>query len=234
MDAIVAEVLRLDLLGKLALATFLGGVIGWEREASGKAAGLRTNILICVGAALLTELSIHFSTIPDGVPRWDPARISAQIVSGIGFLGAGTILQSKGTVTGLTTAATLWVVAAIGMSAGAGTFVEATGTTLLVLVVLWPLGWVEDRIEGARRGRIVKVVLEEGTGRVDHLQRLLDQAGLVVTLRVGRQSAGGRGAGGLRRARQLERVPRGPRRTRGSAIRTRSVPRLSSPRRGEA
>lgn len=120
MDAIVAEVLRLDLLGKLALATFLGGVIGWEREASGKAAGLRTNILICVGAALLTELSIHFSTIPDGVPRWDPARISAQVVSGIGFLGAGTILQSKGTVTGLTTAATLWVVAAIGMSAGAG------------------------------------------------------------------------------------------------------------------
>ncbi len=69
MDAIVVEVLRLDLLGKLALATFLGGVIGWEREASGKAAGLRTNILICVGAALLTELSIHFSTIPDGVPR---------------------------------------------------------------------------------------------------------------------------------------------------------------------
>ena len=135
-----------------------------------------------MGAALLTELSIHFSTIPDGVPRWDPARISAQIVSGIGFLGAGTILQSKGTVTGLTTAATLWVVAAIGMSAGAGAFVEATGTTLLVLVVLWPLGWAEDRIEGARRGRIVKVVLEEGTGRVDHLQRLLDQAGLVVTL----------------------------------------------------
>src|SRR5688572_18658130 len=149
------EVLHFDLLAKLALATLLGGVIGWEREASGKPAGLRTNILICVGAALLTELSIKFSTISGGdVPRWDPARITAQIVSGIGFLGAGTIMQAKGTVTGLTTAATLWVVAAIGMTAGAGLFIEATGTTLLVLVVLWPLGWVEDRIEGSRRGRI--------------------------------------------------------------------------------
>src|SRR5687768_16955863 len=109
----VSEVLRLDLLFNLLLAAVLGGVIGWEREASGKPAGLRTNILICVGAALLTDLSIYFSTITDGVPRWDPARITAQIVSGIGFLGAGTIMQAKGTVTGLTTAATLWVVAAI-------------------------------------------------------------------------------------------------------------------------
>src|SRR5688572_22567072 len=148
------EVLHFDLLAKLALATLLGGVIGWEREASGKPAGLRTNILICVGAALLTDLSIYFSTLTDGVVRWDPARITAQIVSGIGFLGAGTIMQAKGTVTGLTTAATLWVVAAIGMTAGAGAHVEATGATLLVLTILWPLGWVEDRIEGSRRGRI--------------------------------------------------------------------------------
>jgi putative Mg2+ transporter-C (MgtC) family protein len=175
----VLEVLRIDLLGKLVLATVLGGVIGWEREASGKPAGLRTNILICIGAALLTELSIHFSSITDGQPRWDPARITAQIVSGIGFLGAGTIMQARGTVTGLTTAATLWVVAAIGMTVGAGAFVEATGTTLLVLVVLIPMSWVEDRIETQRRGRTIRVVLSE-SGKVEEIFRLLDGAGLVV------------------------------------------------------
>src|SRR5687767_3883230 len=88
--AAARDVLHLDLLAKLGLATLLGGVVGWEREASGKPAGLRTNILICVGAALLTDLSISFSELadPDG-PGWDPARITAQIVSGIGFLGAG-------------------------------------------------------------------------------------------------------------------------------------------------
>ena len=179
MENMVLEVLRVDLLGKLALATVLGGVIGWEREASGKPAGLRTNILICIGAALLTELSIHFSTITDGEPRWDPARITAQIVSGIGFLGAGTIMQARGTVTGLTTAATLWVVAAIGMTVGAGAFVEATGTTLLVLVVLIPMSWVEDRIETQRRGRTIRVVLSE-SGRVEEIIRLLEGAGLMV------------------------------------------------------
>jgi len=173
------EVLRIDLLAKLALATVLGGVIGWEREASGKPAGLRTNILICIGAALLTELSIHFSTIPDGVARWDPARITAQIVSGIGFLGAGTIMQARGTVTGLTTAATLWVVAAIGMTVGAGAFVEATGAALLVLIVLIPMSWVEDWIETQRRGHIVRVVLTEA-GNVDEIFRLLEGAGLMV------------------------------------------------------
>ena len=182
MDRIALDVLRVDLLGNLLLATLLGGVIGWERESSGKPAGLRTNILICVGAALLTDLSIYFSTITDGVARWDPARITAQIVSGIGFLGAGTIMQAKGTVTGLTTAATLWVVAAIGMTAGAGAHVEATGATLLVLVVLWPLGWVEDRIEGQRSGRILRVVLTDGGGRVQEVQSMLEEAGLVVKL----------------------------------------------------
>jgi putative Mg2+ transporter-C (MgtC) family protein len=175
----ILEVLRIDLLGKLALATVLGGVIGWEREASGKPAGLRTNILICIGAALLTEVSIYFSTITDGEPRWDPARITAQIVSGIGFLGAGTIMQARGTVTGLTTAATLWVVAAIGMTVGAGAFVEATGTTLLVLVVLIPMSWVEDRIETQRRGRTIRVVLSE-SGKVEEILRLLEDAGLMV------------------------------------------------------
>ncbi|MFQ5536809.1 MAG: MgtC/SapB family protein [Gemmatimonadota bacterium] len=141
--------LHLDLLGRLILAVVLGGAIGWERERSRKPAGLRTNILICVGAALLTYVGMSMAAAGGGGS--DPARIAAQIVSGIGFLGAGTILQSRGSVTGLTTAATMWVVAAIGIAVGSGAYVEAVGASALVLVVLIPLGILEDRYE-ARAG----------------------------------------------------------------------------------
>src|SRR5690554_6224470 len=124
--------LRLDLLLRLLLAAVLGGLVGVERAIGGKPAGFRTNLLICVGATLLTELSIGVATLaPPGRIAGDPARIAAQIVSGIGFLGAGTIIQSRGSVVGLTTAATLWVVAAIGIAAGSGAYVEAVGTTVL-------------------------------------------------------------------------------------------------------
>jgi putative Mg2+ transporter-C (MgtC) family protein len=134
--------LRLELLGGLLLAAVLGGAIGWEREHARKPAGLRTNILICVAATLLTDLSV---TVAASSPAADPGRIAAQIVSGMGFLGAGTIIQSRGTVMGLTTAATLWIVAAIGMAIGFGALVEAIGTTLLVLMALVPLRKVEER-----------------------------------------------------------------------------------------
>ena len=132
--------LRLELLGGLLLATLLGGAIGWEREYARKPAGLRTNILICVAATLLTDLSVTVGASSSGS---DPGRIAAQIVSGMGFLGAGTIIQSRGNVTGLTTAATLWIVAAIGMAIGFGALVEAVGTTLVVLIALVPLRKVE-------------------------------------------------------------------------------------------
>ncbi len=138
--------LRLDLLLHLALAVFLGGAIGLERELQQKAAGLRTNILICVGAALYTELSLAMTT-----EFGDPSRIAAQILTGVGFLGAGTIIQGRGIVTGLTTAATMWLVAAIGMAVGFGALLEATGTTLLVLMVLVALRPIERWIEKRRR-----------------------------------------------------------------------------------
>src|SRR5690606_6496084 len=107
-----------------------------------------TNLLICVGAALLTELSIAIARMaePAGFRTADPARLAAQIVSGIGFLGAGTISQARGSVVGLTTAATLWVVAAIGIAAGSGAYVEAVGTTVLVIIVLILLGRLEGRL----------------------------------------------------------------------------------------
>ena len=133
--------LRLELLLRLVLAALLGGAIGWERQYSRKPAGLRTNVLICVGAALLTDTSMRMAAM--GSPPTDPGRIAAQIVTGVGFLGAGTIIQSRGIVTGLTTAATLWVVAAIGMVVGSGGYVEGAGATALVLIVLVPLRAVE-------------------------------------------------------------------------------------------
>jgi len=146
----IARILRIDLLVKLALAVLLGGIIGFERELAGKPAGLRTNILICIGAALLMDVSTRVGLI-DGHRVGDPGRIAAQIVSGIGFLGAGTILQGQGVVTGLTSAATIWVVAAIGMTVGAGFYIEGIGAGLLVTFVLAGLGGLERWVQRARR-----------------------------------------------------------------------------------
>ena len=136
----LVELLRLDLLSAVLLAVLFGGAVGFERELQGKPAGLRTNILICVGATLFTQLS---SSMVVGVAAGDPSRIAAQIVTGVGFLGAGTILHSRGEVTGLTSAATIWVVAAIGVALGSGATYEAAGVTLLLIFVLAPLGRIE-------------------------------------------------------------------------------------------
>src|SRR5437867_4356778 len=127
----LVRVLRLDVVWTLGLAVLLGGAIGMERELRGKAAGLRTNILICVGSVLFTQLSTALAG-----PNGDPGRIAAQIVTGVGFLGAGTIIHGKGSITGLTSAATIWLVAAIGVAVGAGQDYVAAGATLLVIVVL--------------------------------------------------------------------------------------------------
>ena len=141
LNDMIIEVLRLDLFVKLLGAVLIGGGVGLERELKGKPAGLRTNILICVGSALLMDLSIGLSEKYGG----DPGRIAAQVVTGIGFLGAGTILHTRGMITGLTSAATIWVVAAIGLTIGAGLFIEALGATLAVMLVLVGLGWVEHK-----------------------------------------------------------------------------------------
>jgi putative Mg2+ transporter-C (MgtC) family protein len=146
--------LRLSVIAKLLLATLLGGAIGLERELAGKPAGLRTNILICVGAALFTQLSIDIAKIgfsPDGHPYGDTTRIAAQIVSGIGFLGAGAILHGQGSIVGLTTAATIWVVAAVGAAVGAGAYIDALGSTALIMLVLVGLRPVEGRLMVKRR-----------------------------------------------------------------------------------
>lgn len=178
----VAEILRLTVLGKLLLATLLGGAIGLERELAGKPAGLRTNILICVGAALFMQLSIDVAEIgfsPDGHPFGDTTRIAAQIVSGIGFLGAGAILHSEGAVVGLTTAATVWVVAAIGASVGAGAYVDALGSTALIILVLIGLRPVEHRLLTKRRKIHAIIRIKPGVS-FSGMEKILSDHGLHV------------------------------------------------------
>lgn len=153
--------LQVGVLGRLLLALVLGAAVGLERERSRKPAGLRTIMLICVGAELLTEASLLAATfqLNDQV-RADPARIAAQIVSGIGFIGAGTILVYRGSVVGLTTAASMWVAAAIGMTIGLRAYVVATGATFLVVVTLLALGWIERRYFPDRTLNTLRVTLE--------------------------------------------------------------------------
>jgi len=123
-------------------AIALGALIGLEREASHKPIGLRTNILICLGACIFTIVSIQIGLMYEG----SPDRIAAQIVGGIGFLGAGAIIRDRGTVQGATTAATIWLVASLGVACGAGFFVLATVGTVLALFVLFGLHPVERRL----------------------------------------------------------------------------------------
>ena len=168
--------LRLDLLGELLLAVLVGGAIGLERELSGKPAGLRTTILICLGATLVTDVSLGLG----GDASADRARLAAQIVSGVGFLGAGTIMQARGTVTGLTSAATLWVVAAIGIAIGARHTVEAVGAAFLVLVILVPMSAFERRLAEVRRSRSLTVELRRDPDAVTAAAAKLAACGLVV------------------------------------------------------
>jgi len=130
-------------LVSILLAVILGGAVGAEREISGKAAGLRTNVLICLGAAVFTIISRQMADGAEG----SVSRIAAQIVSGVGFLGAGAIIQDRGGVHGLTTAATIWLVASIGMACGARFYQLAVVTALIALVVLVALGKLDKPLE---------------------------------------------------------------------------------------
>jgi putative Mg2+ transporter-C (MgtC) family protein len=144
---------------KISLAAVLAGTVGAEREWTGKWAGLRTHMLIAVGATLLAHISSRPAV--GGTGSWDGGRIAAQIVTGVGFLGGGTILQSRGAVHGLTTAAGLWVAAAIGIAVGFSDYVAAVVTAVALLLILAALRPVERRL---LRGhlRVIVVQLEDG------------------------------------------------------------------------
>jgi len=177
----IVDALRLDLLTKLLLAVLLGGAIGFERELNGKPAGLRTNILICVGSSLLMDLSQSAGVVIDPAGRGvgSPLQLAANVVTGIGFLGAGTIMQARGAVVGLTTAATLWVVAAIGLTVGAGHYYEGAGAALLVMMVLSGLGTLERKLLRARRVVSATIRAVRNTP-FDELETVLRSAGIRV------------------------------------------------------
>lgn len=157
--------LMIDFLPKALLAITCGGLIGIERELKEKPAGFRTNILICLGSMLFMWLSSHVALAVAGDRPADPGRIAAQIVTGIGFLGAGTIIQARGRVVGLTSAAMIWVVAAVGMSIGAGYLAIGVTTTGLILLVLVGLGFFERRVFGRCVLHECRVAFDDDQGR---------------------------------------------------------------------
>lgn len=143
-----------EIIGRVALAALCGGLVGFERESAQKSAGIRTHVLVAVGAAVFTIVSII------GFESGDESRVAAQIVTGIGFLGAGAIFREGAFVQGLTTAAGLWVVAALGLSAGAGKVALAVTGTAMALLVLYSLQFVDQAIARRRRKTHDRVEVE--------------------------------------------------------------------------
>ena len=154
-----------DYLLRLLVASAIGGLVGIERDVKGKPSGMRTNILMCVGSCLVMILSIEVAH--DAGPPADPGRIAAQVVTGVGFIGAGMILRSRVSVTGLTSAATIWFVAGIGLVVGYGDFLLAGAAAVLVILTLTGLGRVEKRFETLRQLHILRLkVTANSLGRV--------------------------------------------------------------------
>ena len=157
-------------VARLLLAAFLGGLIGLERTIHHKSAGIRTNMFICFGAAMFTILS---DIIPDPSLA-DRTRIASNIVQGVGFLGAGAIIHAKGGVSGLTTAATIWVVASIGIAAGAGHYLLATFATAIILLALFLLGSIETRLGWKRISVSYEIKGESAPKILEELNDLLE------------------------------------------------------------
>lgn len=153
---------------RLALAAVMSGLVGFERQAHHKSAGLRTHMLVGLGAALFGMLSIYsFDTD-------DTARIAAQVVTGVGFLGVGAIFREGGSIRGLTTAAGLWCVAAIGLAIAAGELAVATAATVVALAIMWVLRWVEHRVRARRMDESIRIAVH--FNQIDQLASILDVA----------------------------------------------------------
>lgn len=169
-----------EMIFKLALACILGALIGLERESLNRPAGLRTYTLVSVGSALAMIVSIDIYLLYHHTVQADPGRIAAQVVSGIGFLGAGTIMREGATVRGLTTAAGLWVVACIGLAVGAGLYIPAIATTLLILFVLIYFVKFEQVVTGLREYKGIVMLVEDRPGQVGTIGSILGEMGVLI------------------------------------------------------
>lgn len=159
---------------RLVLAVLLGGLVGYQREAVDRPAGLRTHILVCLGSALMMLLSAY------AFPNTDPTRIAAQVVTGIGFLGAGTIIRQGSAVKGLTTAASIWAVAGIGLAVGAGSYFAGTLTAGLVFLVLTAGKRVERQFIPKTAFRILMVRSLDSPGQLGRLDEIIIRSGAVI------------------------------------------------------
>jgi putative Mg2+ transporter-C (MgtC) family protein len=160
-----------DVMVPLLMAAVAGGVVGLERERSRRPAGLRTHVLVSVGSALVMQVSLdmYHITLGTGFGNGDPGRIAAQVISGIGFLGAGTIMREGANIRGLTTAASLWVVAGIGLAAGSGMYLEALVATLIVVLTLKTLSEVEHRWISRGGDHTITIHVTDTPGRMGAL-----------------------------------------------------------------
>ena len=180
--------MSLDIFLKILLAAMLGGIIGMERELAHKEAGLRTNILIAIGSTLLTILSFKISAMGQGA---DPARLTAQIVSGIGFLGAGAIIQARFAVHGLTTAATIWTVAAIGIAVGSGFYLVAFTVTIFVVIVLTVFRFFIAYLEKQKQTFVYLITTEEKASLLVNFRQILAELGITYSsARLSRKGGG--------------------------------------------
>lgn len=155
------EITTASTVFKLILSMIFGSAVGYERKLKGQIAGVRTFSLICMGATIAMVLSVYVPQEYLGLKNGDPSRIAAQVVSGIGFLGAGAIIQMKGSVRGLTTAAGIWMIAAIGMAVGVGLYMVSAAATLLMLFVLTLLERIEHTINVGAKSRTITIVTDD-------------------------------------------------------------------------
>ena len=177
---------ELDLALRLLLSAVLGAIIGLERELHDHPAGMRTHLLVSLGSASFTVLSVA------AFGQGDPGRVAAQIVSGIGFLGAGAILKEGATVRGLTTAASLWAAASVGMAAGVGSWTVAIVVTIIVVFSLWPLRLVAHRFVGTARSRVrLKLLADDPQALVRAVGAVTEHGGSIAHLATKEQPGGG-------------------------------------------
>ncbi len=175
-------VMQLDLGLRILVAAALGAAVGAEREIHGHPAGIRTHMLVALGSALFTVLSIHgFTTDGNATGNIDPTRIAAQIVSGIGFLGAGAILKDGVVIRGLTTAASLWATSAVGMAAGAGQYVIGIVGAVIILTSLWPINALAERFHGTASPEVQVRLALQRVEAIGEISRALGENKIDIT-----------------------------------------------------
>lgn len=170
----------LEMILKLLLASVLGGIIGYQRESSHRPAGLRTHILVCIGSALVMITSEYIFRMYEGQTTMDPARLGAQVISGIGFLGAGTILRDGSTIKGLTTAAGLWAVSCIGLAIGTGFYFGGITTAVLVYIALllskeWDVG-----LDSKVSSRKIRIITENRPGIIGTIEAKFAENNIII------------------------------------------------------